>query len=319
MTGVDLKVLIAWLQVITQPAAIERAARMTTLLVVLLVAYEAALITWHLVPRAPTLPVPAALNSSAGAAKVTAPVAQRTDLASLHLFGRVDLEAPPVEQQTEIAVTALRLELRGVLYSSDPTFARAIIADESHREDFYSVEKPLPGGAVLKEIQPDRIILERSGRLEILLLPKDQLDGEGGSSVTGSTPAVARGRVSNSVNPDDSGEGSMAASVSDSAGMRQVRDQLLTDPQSLMGLLQAQPETEAGKIVGYKLGEAQDPALLRRFGLRHGDVVTTVNGVQLDGPTRLPELLQMLPNAAEVRIEFKRRGRPRSVVLNMSN
>lgn len=317
MSGFDLKVLIAWLQILAQPAAIERAARMTALLVVLLVAYEAALITWHLVPRVPAQPVPVALNSSAGAAKINTPVAQRADLASLHLFGRADLEATPLEQQTEIAVTALRLELRGVLYSSDPSFARAIIADESHKEDFYSVEKPLPGGAVLKEIQPDRIILERSGRLETLLLPKDQLEGEAGSSVTGLSQANSRARLPS--NLDDSGEGSMASSVNDGAGMRQVRDQLLTDPQSLMGLLQAQPETDAGKIVGYKLGEAQDPALLRRFGLRHGDVVTAVNGVQLDGPTRLPELLQMLPNAAEVRIEFKRRGRPRSVVLNMSN
>jgi general secretion pathway protein C len=319
MTGFDLKVLIAWLQVLTQPAAIERAARTTALLVVLLVAYEAALITWHLVPRAPLQPVPVALNSSAGAAKVGTPVVQRADLASLHLFGRADLEASPVDQPTEIAVTALRLELRGVLYSSDPSFARAIIADESHKEDFYSVEKPLPGGAVLKEIQPDRIILERSGRLETLLLPKDKLEGDGSSTITGLSPAGGRGRLPGSGNLDDSGEGSMAALASDGAGMRQVRDQLLTDPQSLMGLLQAQPETDAGKIVGYKLGEAQDPALLRRFGLRHGDVVTSVNGVQLDGPTRLPELLQMLPNAAEVRIEFKRRGRPRSVVLNMSN
>lgn len=316
MTGFDFKFPLAWLHMIMQPAAIERVARTTTLLLVLFVAYEAAQLTWQLVPRAPNQPIPSALNSSAGAAKPSAPSTKRADLASLHLFGQVDLSAPPLEQQTEIAVTPLRLELRGVLYSSDSTVARAIIMDESHKEDFYSVEKPLPGGAILKEIQPDRIVLERGGRLEVLLLPRDQIEGESG--IVGGTPA-AGGRNALASTAEDPNDSPASGAGNPGAGLRQVRDQLLTDPQSLMGLLQAQPESEAGKIVGYKLGEAQDPAMLRRFGLRHGDIVTAVNGVQLDGPTRLPELLQMLPNASEVRIEFKRRGRPRSVVLNMNN
>mgnify|MGYP000103043927 CR=1 FL=1 len=316
MTGFDFKFPLAWLHMMMQPAVIERAARATTLLLVLFVAYEAAQLTWQLVPGVPSQPIPSALNSSAGAAKPSAPSIKRADLASLHLFGQVDLNAPPPENQVEIAVTPLRLELRGVLYSSDPAVARAIVMDESHKEDFYSVEKPLPGGAILKEIQPDRIVLERGGRLEVLLLPRDQIEGEGG--IVGGTP-TAGGRNALTSNAEDPNGSPAAEAGNPGAGLRQVRDQLLTDPQSLMGLLQAQPESEAGKIVGYKLGEAQDPAMLRRFGLRHGDIVTAVNGVQLDGPTRLPELLQMLPNASEVRIEFKRRGRPRSVVLNMNN
>ncbi len=101
--------------------------------------------------------------------------------------------------------------------------------------------------------------------------------------------------------------------------LSELRNILSSDPQSLMGLINARPEIVNGKVVGFKLDQGQDEQLLRQFGLMRGDVVTAVNDMRLDGVTNLPELLRMIQTAEQVKIEYKRGGRARFVTLNMNN
>jgi len=70
--------------------------------------------------------------------------------------------------------TRLKLTLRGVFASEDSSGGRAIVGDPQGKEENYAVGDPLPGGAKLSEIYPDRIILERNGRFETLRLPKER-------------------------------------------------------------------------------------------------------------------------------------------------
>ncbi len=299
--ALDWKNSAAALQRLLQPELLARLASAINLILLLVVAYSLAQLTWTLIPQVEQIQLisPQGMGRQATKASVPETASGMQDIARWHLFGRADaVAALPKPRQEQVPETTLKLELRGILASDDEGVARAIIAEPSRKENAYSIGSRLPGGASLNEIHVDHIVLSRNGRLETLRLPKERIE----TATTGSSRRSPRS----------------SSRATAGSSLREVRDTLLREPQNLVGLLQAEPQFENGKIAGYKLGAGQDTRMLRRFGLRRGDIITAVNGITLDGPTKLPELLRTLPTAEEVKIEYKRRGRPRSIVLNMN-
>ncbi len=310
MVAIDWKQSLVFFQRAVQPDVLGRIASVVNGILLLLLSYTLASFTWALLPSAEQeyIDFDEVTATSSNTPNRVTRGQSIVDAAKWHLFGKAGAIVAKLQQRTEdVPETTLKLELRGVLASDDPKIARAIIADATRKENFYALESMLPGNAILKEIYVDRIVLSRNNRLETLRLPTERL-----ASGSGSTLARTQAKTPNQAPAQQT-------RFDPQAGLGQLRNTLLNDPQSLMGLMQASPQKDSnGKIVGYKMGAGQDPRMLRRFGLRRGDIVTSVNGVQLDGPTRLPELLRILPTAEEVKIEYKRRGKSRSVVLNMN-
>lgn len=310
----DWKHGVAALQRLQQPNVQARIVTGVTVLLVLAVAYALAKFTWLLVPGVTAAmqvppPVPTIAPGATAGARPAATVAdQGKAIAALHLFGRADLIAA-VPKQEPVVETTLQLELRGIFSSNDPALARAIIAEPSRDEKPYAAgATDIPGGATLKEIRDDHVVLSRSGRLEILRLPKDKLG-------TGSMEPVSPAEREAELQPLPEMESPREFTGSES--LRDLRDAVINDPQLLAGFLQAEPVQGPSGIEGFRLGSGQDPQLLRRFGLQRGDVVLAVNDVQLNGVTKVPQLLQSLPGASELTIKFRRNGKDRSVTLNL--
>ena len=313
---INWKQALAWTQQLQQPAVMERAVRVTNVVLILALAYTLAQLTWRIPP--PVIverTIPAVAKTVASKTGDVAASTQK-DIAQWHLFGKVDLSAPAPVVEQPLVETALPLELRGILGSTDASQARAIIAEQARDESFYSIGGSLPGGATLKEIHNDYVILLRGGRMETLRLPKDKIDtGAAPVSSSRAQPAVPATN-NNMVEPAPTADG-MERRFSGSESLREMRDTMMNDPQMLAGLLRAEPVEEEGVVTGFRLSDSQDPRMLRRFGLQRGDVITSINDVKLDGPNKVPDLLRILPNAAELRIEYKRNNKPRSIVLNM--
>lgn len=309
----DWKHGVAVLQRLQQPNVQARMVTGVTVLLVLALAYGLAQFTWLLVPGVTAAmqvppPAPAAPEGGAGGSALPAtPVDAGKVIAAWHLFGRADLVAAAPKQEI-VPETTLQLELRGIFSSADPALARAIIAEPSRDEKPYAAgATDIPGGATLKEIRDDHVVLSRGGRLETLRLPKDKLG-------TGSVEQVSLPE-SDEVEPLSSEQPRREFTGGET--LRDLRDAVINDPQLLAGFLQAEPVQGPNGIEGFRLGSGQDPQLLRRFGLQRGDVVLAVNDVQLDGVTKVPQLLQSLPGASELTIRFRRNGKDRSVTLNL--
>jgi len=99
------------------------------------------------------------------------------EIASYHLFGHAEQSRPEVRRSPTVAPeTRLKLTLSGVLAASaEQRTARAIIAGPDGHGKSYTIDDRLPGGAVIKEIYPDRVILTRNGKYETLRLPRTRL------------------------------------------------------------------------------------------------------------------------------------------------
>ena len=96
-------------------------------------------------------------------------------LAELPLFG----DAQAIQSQTasntrNLPETNLSLVLRGAMAASGDYPASALIEGPEGDTEVYQVGDRLPGNALLRTVLPNRIIIERGGKLENLYFPETE-------------------------------------------------------------------------------------------------------------------------------------------------
>ncbi len=290
---------------------IERLARWGTWLALLLLAHALAQLTWFSWPASESSYVGAGTPSLQ---TTTQAGPQRTGLETvtpLHLFGRHNVQAPRQAAAPVISApeTSLNLRLKGIYaLSEDGSIGVAIIASGSDSELAYRVGEKIEGSAVVvHQIFADRVILDRGGsRYETLTLPRETFGTVPSSSgrqptTGGSTTAPGRGQS----NDGDVGQ-----------RLREYRQQIMANPMSALELVNIQPVMEGGNMKGYRVTPLQDPALFRSVGLRRGDIVLSVNGIEVADTARAGELMQALSSASTVTLVVERNGQRRNVSAN---
>lgn len=98
-------------------------------------------------------------------------LAKTHNIASFKLFGdsqKTTTKPKPAPVAKELPKTNLRLVLTGVMTSKIPENASALIEGPDKETLNYNIEDKLPGGAILKQVFTDHVIIDRSGRLENL-------------------------------------------------------------------------------------------------------------------------------------------------------
>lgn len=289
-------------EVTLEEAGLRRAASVANLLLVLALAYSLARFVWQVMP-APAVQAPPPLPPVTGPTSRAGVQRLPEDVARWHLFGiKPAADAVPVPSSAPLPETKLNLILRGVVAGTTPAESGAIIAEPSGQEEFYGIDAALPGGATLKEVYADRVVLMRNGRLETLRLPVDLLS-EAGATPVGRTASAPASRA-----------------ISGQPSLREYRDMLINDPRSVVAadLVRILPYNKGGRFGGYEVRPGRDAATLTRFGLRSGDVVTAVNGVPLNTPAAGLGILRDLRDAKQVRLDIQRNGVPQTIVLNLN-
>jgi general secretion pathway protein C len=253
---------------------------------------------WIPVPEdAAWRPAPPPVATTAGPSS-TGPNAEL--VAQAHLFGDYQAPADPAqEDMSKAPETRLNLNLVGILASERDEESLALIGTPDGEEKSYAIGETIPPGVSLQAIFPDRVILSRNGQLETLLLDKDgpltPLPQRGGAP----PPAPAGG-----------------ADTSQMLG--QIRDQLLADPSKASDYIRVQPANINGQQRGYRIYPGKDRAVFNGAGLRPGDLVTSVNGVQLDEPSRALQMLGDLSSAGTLNLTVERGGSQQSITVNLN-
>jgi len=232
----------------------------------------------------------------------TSPAAQKDrlrEVAGLSLFGKAEDKNINASEQELINApkTQLRLTLKGLLAVDDPKRAIAIIADDRGKEKHYLIGSVLPGNAKLHTIYADRVILSRAGRLETLSLPKTKL----------SKGAVVR----NAMAPVTSRQ------VKAGGSLKSMRDSLIKNPQDIWKNIRIEPKmNKSGSIQGYTLNH-KDKQLMRKLGIRKTDIITSVNGMPLNDPTSLYQILDVLKTTQQLNLSIIRNGAEQTLNIDM--
>lgn len=218
------------------------------------------------------------------------------EIVNAHLFG-----AAPVAAASGGAANAPRttmaLTLTATLAAHDPKTGQllpnrglAILGPNSGAANVYVVGDNVPGGARLHAVYDDRVLLERNGSLESLLLPRQVEPG-------GPAPSIAQ-------------PPSFAA--------EHVRQLMSENPGAFADVIRPQPVFAGGKQRGYRVYPGRNRQAFLRLGLRPGDLVVAINDTPLDDPARGEEIFATLASASEAHVTVMRNGRTQDLTLNMS-
>ncbi len=255
------------------------AARWTTALLVIALGASLAQLTWLLLPAPAGSPAPVA----AAAAGRAAASPRLESVAALNLFGTPEAAARPTAQ-INAPETSLNLTLRGLFAAARKEAAFAIIAEGAGNERHFRIGDKIAGGAVVQDILPDRVVLERAGRYETLRLPRERLD----------TGAQGAGRAPSTLTPTMTGQ------------LRELRDAMRGNPQELLNLAEMQPVVQDGRLRGYRIRPRRHEELFRAAGLSPNDVITGVNGIPVTDPAQFAALSAQLSNASTLLLSVER-------------
>lgn len=260
------------------------------LLLVIMIASLSAHLIWALVPtpansrwQAPTLPAPQQTQH------------QQTDIQAIvsqNLFGAY--QANLSGDGAEAPETRLSLSLIGILAATESSESRALIGSTGDEEKPYAIGDVITNGVSLQAIFPDRVILSRNGALETLKLNKEAPTTAMAPPPTSSVPTGTAQLLGN------------------------IRDEVLNDPSKASQYIRVQPANVNGQMKGFRVYPGRERGAFNQLGLRPGDLVTQVNGIQLDDSQKALQMLTELSKANSISLTVERGGQPQNfnVTLN---
>ena len=77
------------------------------------------------------------------------------------------------------------------------------------------------------------------------------------------------------------------------------------------------PAMENGEFLGFRLKALRNPAILKEWGVDSDDVITAVNGIQLNTPGRIMVLYDKLKKEKEFEITLNNGGKSRTITVDL--
>lgn len=280
-------------------------SKIITLVVVLLALYLiafAAKLTWRLIPQSEQQQSASQLSSSPKIGTVA-----RTDSGSniakiirLNLFGNAQA-VPEVEQvveTTKVPETQLNLVLSGVVSSSQSSLGAAIIAYRNKQETYGIGDKIEGTNVTLDEIFVDRVIIKNRLTRETLML--DGIDFDEANQ--------QRNRNNSTTTTNQDPQTPQRTARPDPKLLKDARAKLAESPDSFAEMISLSPHRLNNELIGYRVSPGANPALFNSVGLKNGDIVVELNGLDLSDLQQSLEALNELQEADTLQLEILRSG-----------
>ena len=309
---------------------------MTTGLLIMLLAIMLATLFWQILTPAKTLPsAPLVTSKSQHNTIKSKPVDYGSVVASHHLFGQEQQKTAAkavVNKPAVLSQTRLSLVLVGVFDRPSKKSYAIIAPKKGGKQAFYGVGDEPQTGVVIESISAKKIMLKHNGRLEELRLPEGKLNVAKNSppsrrnnnvSLPKALPPINPRLPSDELNlpqadelPDASSPKSPKGNKngSSSEDLSLLRDAVMNNPDKLLEIASVtESKDKEGNLRGFRLSPGKNRALFRQLGLRPGDVVTSVNGIQLDSPAKGISVMSELQGAESINLTVLRGGQEVSI------
>ena len=279
----------------TLHAASQLLPRWVALLLVVAIAWKLASVIWLLMPGSDSgdiiIAPPSQVSRIAGAGGAP----DVASVAAAHLFGEANAEPVkeivPVEDHDNLAETRLNLSLKGTIAYPDGEESIAIIADQRNEEKIYLLRDTVVPGATLHAIYPDRVVLNRSGSLEVLRLPREF--PQGAAPVRRATTTATR----------------------TAAEPQSIQNVVAQNVTKLADVIRPTPYYVSGQMQGYRVYPGRNRKQFAALGLRPGDLIKDVDGSALENPQQAAQIFQSLGDRDQVSVTVERNGQPEVLIL----
>lgn len=191
-----------------------------------------------------------------------------------------------------------RLRLLGVAVGVHKGVSAIVEELSTRQQAFYRLHDQIPGAGEVSEIREDGIVV-RQGDMEELL---ELFTGES------KKPPVSRVASAGPIPP---------ATLSRKVVDRREVNQAMNDIPKLLSQARAVPYLVNGAMSGFRLDYIAPSSFYEKIGLRYGDILKQVNGVEIKDPSTMLALFQQLRNEQTVKLDFVRNNQPTTMTFEI--
>jgi general secretion pathway protein C len=202
----------------------------------------------------------------------------------------------------------LPLMLLATMESDDPEYSMAtILHTDSNVLAPYAVNDTIRAGVTVSQVARGRVVLRNGAQLEYL----DIGVAPPPTSATAAVPAAVPVPEANENSREIEGA---AESISCDGEMnsctveRAFVEKLLANPAQLAKQARIVPAVRDGETKGYKFYGIRPGSLPKLLGIKNGDLLTSVNGHQLESLDQAMDLYNKLRRASHLSVTIERKG-----------
>jgi general secretion pathway protein C len=184
---------------------------------------------------------------------------------------------------------ASKLKLLGVVMGDHEGVSAIVEELSSKRQLFFRLHDHIPDIGEISEIRRDGMIVRQGDQQELLELAASQIE---------KPPAAPA--------PTASAMTQTPASPTRTVLDRKVVEQAMDDLPKLLSQARAVPNLVNGAMNGFRLDYIAPSSFYEKIGLKYGDILQQVNGVDIRDPSTILTLFQQLRNERAVKLDVLR-------------
>jgi general secretion pathway protein C len=195
---------------------------------------------------------------------------------------------------------ASKLKLLGVVIGDHEGVSAIVEELSSKRQLYFRLHEQIPDVGEISEIRRDGIVVRQGDQQELLELAALQIEKPPSAPITaGSAPVQA--------------PGSPVRTVLD----RREVEQAMGDLPKLLSQARAVPYVINGAMNGFRLDYIAPSSFYEKIGLKYGDVLQQVNGVDIRDPGTMLTLFQQLRNEKTVKLDVLRNNQRTAMTFDI--
>jgi general secretion pathway protein C len=193
-----------------------------------------------------------------------------------------------------------KLKLLGVVIGDHEGVSAIVEELSSKRQLFFRLHEEIPDAGEISEIRRDGIVVRQGDQQELLQLAASQTEQVPPAPIAAASSAV-------------SAPGSPVRTVLD----RREVEQAMGDLPKLLSQARAVPYLVNGAMNGFRLDFVAPSSFYEKIGLKYGDVLQQVNGVDIRDPGTMLTLFQQLRNETTVKLNVLRNNQRTAMTFDI--
>lgn len=236
------------------------------------------------------------------------------------LFGAAPGGEPTAEGGTcEPRKSELPLKLTGLIYGGSAESSLVVLESVSSKQaDTFLLNDTVDDVAEIIDIEKDQISLQRQGETcpEFLVLEQPPLPTK---RVAGKRDTRTPKTVASKSDGDHVEEGFVRKGFKTTTDRRWLNRLLTTEFTKVLHDAKATAFMVGNEVRGFLLTKIRPNSVYEKLGLQDGDVIETINGIELNGITQAINTLNALRNEAKIEVQVRRNGKVENMQVDIQN